>query len=395
MGVDGIAARDSKANAAYSPPIRRRQSLIALIGLPLVAFLVARLFLMAVISNAGLNPISLRTWELGDSKLYLDIAANGYTLSRSDGSSYPTSAWMGNSGWMPLYPWMMRGLAHAGIDIHVSAEGLAILFHLLTLILLRGRFLIDVDRRRGFCCLLWAAFFPGMVYQHAGFPISLLTFLTLLTFDCILRSRWWTAGLAGFLAALSYSTGFLLSPVLGAYVILTTPSKNLRGMPQLRRALCAIFPLAGIGLVFLIHQLTVDKWNAFFLVQAKYGHGIHNPLGTLFWQIHFYFGNPLYEGLSEHVLFVAVLVLISCTWVGITWSRRQNMDRLLAIFACVFWLFPLVMGKGVWPVRAAATLLPMAPLFRRVPAWVQLSLIVISAVLTAQVVKSMLAIPTM
>ena len=99
--------------------------------------------------------------------------------------------------------------------------------------------------------------------------------------------------------------------------------------------------------------------------------------------------------MSEHLLFVALLVLATCTWVAVTWSRRQDMDRLLAIFGGVFWLFPLVMGKGVWPVRAAATLLPMAPLFRRLPVWAQLSLIVISAILTAQVVKAMLAIPTM
>lgn len=39
--------------------------------------------------------------------------------------------------------------------------------------------------------------------------------------------------------------------------------------------------LRGFGAVLLIHQLSLGHWDAFFMIQARYGHGLHNPLWTL------------------------------------------------------------------------------------------------------------------
>ena len=88
------------------------------------AFLAGRIFLILIISAAGFNPTDYRTWERGDSGQYLDIAAKGYTLGPSDGSVYPKGDWEGNCGWMPLYPWMIRGMVRLGLNLHAAAMGL-------------------------------------------------------------------------------------------------------------------------------------------------------------------------------------------------------------------------------------------------------------------------------
>jgi len=369
-----------------------RQTILDSIGPPIIAFLIAQIFLSLVISAAAFNPSDYRTWERGDSGQYLDIAAKGYTLRPSDGSLYPRGNWEGNSGWMPLYPWMIRALVRLGLNLHAAAMGLTLLFHLLTLILLGTRFLTDVNRRRRFCCLLLAAFFPGQIYQHAVFPISLFTFLALLALDRLLRGRWLIAGLAGMAAAAAYSTGFLLSGVLGLFILLSAKSKRNPRTFILRAFLCAALPIAGLGLVLLVQRSTVGAWNGFFLVQAKYGLGLRNPLNTFLWQINHFRRDPRLAGVPQ-LLIVDLLVLASCGWVGATWSRRPNMDRLLAIYAGVFWFFTLLMGQGVSPLRPAALLLLMTPLMRRLPVWVQVALIPVFAVISAAAVDRFLVSP--
>jgi hypothetical protein len=237
-----------------------------------------------------------------------------------------------------------------------------------------------------------AAFFPGQIYQHAVFPISLFTFLALIACDRLLRGRWLIAGLAGMAAAAAYSTGFLLSGVLGLFILLSPKSKRNPRTFILRSFLCAALPIAGLGLVLLVQRSTVGAWNGFFLVQAKYGLGLRNPLNTFLWQINHFRRDPRLAGVPQ-LLIVDLLVLASCGWVGATWSRRPNMDRLLAIYAGVFWFFTLLMGQGVSPLRPAALLLLMTPLMRRLPVWVQVALIPVFAVISAAAVDRFLVSP--
>lgn len=60
------------------------------------------------------------------------------------------------------------------------------------------------------------------------------------------------------------------------------PAASVAGMadrvwPDLGRSLT----LAGFVAVLALHHVTVGAWDAFFKVQAKYGHAVHNPAGTL------------------------------------------------------------------------------------------------------------------
>src|ERR1700683_1558171 len=101
---------ESPNNVDSLTPTAGRRTILGSIASPIIAFLAGRIFLILIISAAGFNPSDYRTWERGDSGQYLDIAAQGYTLWPSDGSVYPKGDWEGNCGWMPLYPWMIRGM---------------------------------------------------------------------------------------------------------------------------------------------------------------------------------------------------------------------------------------------------------------------------------------------
>jgi hypothetical protein len=377
--------------STVSAPLRR--TLFAALMWPLLAFGVGRVFLMLAVSAWGFNPLDYRTWERGDSGLYLDIAVNGFNLWQSDGSVYPRGQWMGNCGWMPLYPWTVRVLSMAGFNIHAAAALLALLFHLLTLILLWNFFLTDVDFRRAFCCLLLAAFFPGQIYQFAAFPMSMFAFLILIAFRGVVRSQWWASALGGFAAAITYSTGFLLSIVLGLFSILSLSPRIPRRKDLLSRMVPIAAPLAGLASVLVFQRLTVGRWNAFFLVQSKYGHGLHDPAGTLLWQIRFFSGTPNLWPVVPQLICVALLVLGTCCWVAATWHRRPILDRLLAVFAVVFWVFTLVMGPEFF-LRPAATLLPMSCLFRQLPVPFQIAMILIFAAVSAMAVGPFLTVPT-
>src|SRR5262249_5957041 len=145
----------------------------------------------------------------------------GYELHPYTGPpGVDSGSWSGNTGWMPLYPWVIRGLMDVGASQGVATIAPVLLFHFLMLVILWNRFLRDVSKVRAFNCLMLAAFFPSQIYQHAVFPISMLVLLSVVCLDQLLVGRWWAAGLAGLLAAMTYATGFLLGPVIGLFFLL-------------------------------------------------------------------------------------------------------------------------------------------------------------------------------
>ena len=80
---------------------------------------------------------------------------------------------------------------------------------------------------RNLLCVLLAALFPGQVYFHAVFPISLSVLCTLGCLYGMARERWILAGVCGAAVTWVYSLGFLMIPVLACGVVLTA-----RGRPR-------------------------------------------------------------------------------------------------------------------------------------------------------------------
>lgn len=327
--------------------------------------MLARGLLFIAALKAREVPWSADAWMRWDSGHYLTIAARGFILHPCGDEFGGPSNWCGNAGWMPGYPRLIGLLSPTRMDPDLIHTGLwlSALFTVGMLVLLWMGFL--GQRARALPVLGLAALFPGHVYQHAFFPVSMYLFFALLCLFFQERRRPVLAGLAGGVAAFTYTTGFLLAPVVLAAEVLAPSRTQEPAWPRSRRGVTIAFGvMLGFVAALAVFQVQTGAWNALFLTQAKYGHGINNPLGTLATVM-----EPLFDGWGWHwrhdssqaqtllvVLMVSVLVARPLS----RWREVGPRERWLVPYGLAFWLFPLIMGKGVSLYRAESLLVPLA-----------------------------------
>jgi len=334
------------------------------LGPPLAAFLLARGFLCLVSAGTSRPPWEPGSWSGPDSAHYLSIAKGGYTLVPC-GADDPPPGHCGNAGWMPLYPWLVRPLIVAGVPPRWAAAAVPGGFALASLVLLWVAFLSSWPARAGLA-LAAAAFFPGQVYQHGAFPLAQLCFATLVCLGAAANDRWGLAAAAGFAAALTYSTGWLLAPVLVAWgVLLRLQGQSVRVAGV---TLAALATTAGLGCVLLFQWWQVGAWNAFFLVQGGYGHQPTDPLAT-WWLAVREALSPPWQGLQEGPPLQTLLVTawVLAVLLAARPRLRERRTSLLVLFTVAFWLFPLALGPGVSLYRSEATLWPSVLLAEHLP----------------------------
>lgn len=332
---------------------------------PLLVFGLVRWMMARAAATAGFDAARAESWVRWDARHYLAIATTGYeyfSCARIGGRPWEAC---GNAAWFPLYPWMLRPLVALGAAPAAAGVWVAGLGALGMLVALWNGFL----RRRGlpgWMVLGMAAVFPGAVYQHAIFPTSLALLCLVLAGFFVSRERWALAGLAGAGVALSYVTGVLVSGANGASALLR--SRALR--PAL---LAGGIAATGFLLVLVIHQLLLGHWDAFYWVLRKNVTGMARPVDAFLAVVRPVFdpaSGPEARTVAVQTLTVAGLVLLG-TATAIATRRRANPIRSwAALSALLFWLFPLVVGRGVSLYRSEALVLPVVLLLLELPAWV-------------------------
>jgi hypothetical protein len=180
----------------------------------LAAFLLSQVLVGIGAHRAGVPATDVDSYVRWDSGLYLSIADHGYVLEHCrppQPAGTTTHDWCGNSAWLPGYPWLVSGIGRFGIDLPDAGVLLARLCHLAMLAALWIGFLRDQPRVRATLALAIAAAFPAFIYQDAVFPISLTTLSIVVSLALLTRGRFFLGGLAGSVAAFSYSTGVFLA----------------------------------------------------------------------------------------------------------------------------------------------------------------------------------------
>lgn len=178
-----------------------------------------------------------------DSGWYFDIARRGYYFT-PDGQS--------SIAFFPLYPLLMRLVAApfgasdraiwiAGIAISIGAFVAA----LVTLHTFTERVLGDRAAARR--AVLYLAVFPFSLFFTRVYTESLFFLLTVLAIASAYDRRWWRAGLAGALAALTRSNGILVAVPLLCFALKDRPS--VRALAP-RLAAVTLVPL-GLGIYCL------------------------------------------------------------------------------------------------------------------------------------------------
>jgi hypothetical protein len=350
----------------------------AAIVTPLTVWLAALVTLSLVAGLAGDPPWHSATWARWDSAHYQEIARRGYTLFRC------ANDWCGNAGWFPGYPWLIRAVSATGLPLRATAVGISWAFAAATLALLWSTFLAGRTGARTIAALAYAAWAPGQVFEDAVFPLSLLTFFTVAFLWLVHRRRWLAAGVAGGLAALAYPIGLTLAPVGAVWLALTRPRRTLRA------ATLVVVPTAlAAAAIAVTQQIETGHWDAYLEVQAKYGHGLHEPLGQT-WNavVPLTRGHPfarVHAPALQTVVISAVLLAVALELL----LRRRDVGRregLLALWAAVTWALPLTQANfSIW--RSQAALLPVAALLQRLP-----TVLVVAAAASAAAVGVPLAL---
>jgi hypothetical protein len=363
--------------APILPPGTERRHALATFGPPFVALL-AGWSLIASRAPKGwtsvFNPATFDHWDAGQ---YLSIAKHGYRASTHCNIA-PTVHLCGNVTWFPGYPGLIRLLAVTHIGYLAAALAIAWICWYLTLLMV---WTLSTDKAirgwtsRGVACLALAAVFPGQVYFAALFPISLVTFAVLSCIWLATRTSFATraavvrSSLAGLLAGLAYPLALAAAPALLVSALVARRRRRVM-------VAGAAAVVGGFGLVLAYSQLSVGKWNAYFITEREeYGVRAHNPLEFLIARYHqlLHPSSSTVRTITQQGALATLLVLVAIlvTVPALVRTRRAaNLtDVALLGTACIVWLIPYVGAGALSIYRSEACLIVLVPLLRRLPVW--------------------------
>ncbi len=174
--------------------------------------------------------------------------------------------------------------------------------------------------------------------------------------------------MAGAAAAFTYPSGLLMAPLAALWTLYqsrTRPPLDIASR-LIRSAGVAALGFAG---VLLVHQWTLDAWNAFFLVQEKYRHdSLQDPLRSFTRAVAPFFENgpdrlvPAFQTLVVAGLIAAIVMAMV-----VRRRRVTAFDVFLLMTVVVFWSFPFLVGRSSSLYRSEALLFPLVLLTRLFP----------------------------
>jgi hypothetical protein len=348
-------------------------------GAPALAVAGSQVLVWSSAAMAGVAPFSVASGLKWDAGTYVEIAQRGYYLfqcSEQPGivqPDTPPGSWCGNAGWFPLYPLLAR-IVHGGTRLPYDWSA-----YLVSLAALAGAFVLLwqlLDRRQPLWLAL-AALLPGTVYQHLTYPIS-LGILALVGAVAALRVRSWPW------AAVCAAVGTAAYPNTGI-LALVVPVTILVAWRAVLPAVAA-FLIAATGWLFTAAAFwqQTGRWDAYLLIQAKYGNGVHNPLAT---------ANRLLAGpalLETKLSFVAALALSALVLLAFFRVRPSQRTEYAVLAALTLGLLviPLIAGPSVSAYRSHALLVPGVLALRQLPSWLIARVTCVSAVVAAMIAVS-------
>jgi hypothetical protein len=376
---------------------------------PVVALVVARGLTVAG-SAVPWWGASVAHWARWDSGHYGAIAAEGYHFGdcAALGLGAP-GALCQNVAWYPLLPALMRVAGWLGFDRDHAGVVLATGAWVAAVALVWWWWLRALPAVRALAGLALVAAFPGVVYQQALFPISLLVLSVVVWARLLERGRWPWACVAAAVGSTAYPVGLVLVPATVVALLLQPPRAAADGPPadgarptqprsswaaavatarvRLPRAAAAgLLVAAGTVAVFALHERAVGRWDASLTAQRELGSSPRDPVASLWAEvvdratwIQTVPGNEdLAEAVALQSAVVAALVLATSAALAWAWWRGRppsgpEVGQWCALVG--MWLLPLATFVDTGLTRREATLLPFVPLAaRRLPAPVLVAL---------------------
>lgn len=322
--------------------------------------------MFAAARSAGFDFWATSSWGRWDTGHYLSIADSGYVYERCVGvANRGPDDWCGNAGWFPLYPYTMR----VGSWFGPGPESVGRAVSLIAMVGAWAALWLGFLRRRpavaGFLGMALAAVFPASVYYGAVFPIALVVWAMMSAIVFVDRQRWLLAGCCGAVAAMAYTSGFVV--IVISLIPLTAASVgDLRA--RFRAAAAVAGPIViGYLAVLANFQRDVGAWDAAVNTQASYNFQPAFPLVTIWRQ-----AEKLTDDIHPGVIGVQTILVAGTVIVALFVAYRSRTElslgeRAAAVLVAALWLSPLTLGGDLSLYRAESLLLPVVILLSRLP----------------------------
>lgn len=360
---------------------------------PLVASVLARSSEQLAGAAAGLPVWSAGDFAKWDSSHYIGIASEGYIAYPCAVYEYLPDGWCGNAGWLPGYPLLLRALQAVGFSPEWGGVLLSELFFYLALWIIWNRFARARLDANGLLLLGLAAFFPGNVYFHAVFPMSLSVLLSLVLLELVVERRPLPSAVVGVVAGATYPSGVLLSVFGGvrALIDLATGSKSRSARLTTLVALAA--PPVGLLMVVLWQLAVTGVWGAFFKVQSNNAFFGSTPFSTLLTPVALLLDVGAWSHISRLAASkaiqtgaVTVFSLLTLGAVALEWRRqgflgwsvRRERELLLCALLLVYGFLPHYPANPTHSFyRGESLLMPSVILAQKLPVAVRVVFLVV------------------
>jgi Gpi18-like mannosyltransferase len=298
--------------------------------------------------RASTPPLSTlwNAWDIWphDTPHFIEIALHGYD-----------KFWL--AAFFPLYPLLIRVASPlTGGNALLAALLVANLAGLLMLMAFYQLVKEDFGEILAQRAVIYFSIFPSAFFLMAGYSETTFFCCVLLCFYELRHGRWWLAGLAGFLAALTRNTGVVLL-VPFCYEYLRQRAFAQRGRRW--HALSALLIPAGLGLFLLYCACVLGDPLAFQHAENHWHHVLVAPWVGLSYPIH-----TMWQTISTTQGWLSFVVQRNSIELGTTffilgllllgffgpWRfPRTHLSYLL--FAAIVWLIPLL--APVQPLNGA------------------------------------------
>ena len=314
--------------------------------------------------SASLDPC-LQVWYHWDAVAYVNIAHHGYT-------------YIPDTAFFPLWPLIehVGGFLLGGFfpnSYYIAGLLIANICFYFALVLLYCLLAEDFEPAMARRALFYFSFAPYAVFFFAGYTESLFVLLCIGIFLLLRRGKpldWWLAGLLGFLAALTRSSGVILAiPYLVVYVqrFWTASERSQHSWGEKLNALAPLALIPAGVVAYMIYQYYTKGNPLIFISQETtfrwHRHlnfpwvGLGSAIGTVFSTSGF--GNGYLQNLLD-----LGFTLIPLAALAIGWKR---IPLHYALFALGLALFTLSFPQSIEPLasqpRYMMSIFPIAAIF--------------------------------
>lgn len=275
-------------------------------------------------------------WYHWDAMAYVSVSHKGYAFT-------PEVAFF------PLWPLLIHfgGLLLGGyfpLSFYLAGLLLANIFFYFALVLLYCLLCEDFEASLAKKALFYLAFYPYALFFFLGYTESLFLLFSLAIFLLLRRGKtldWWFAGGIGFLAALTRSTGIILSiPFLIMYVrqFWLPVKRDQYSWLEKVNALAPIL-LFPAGIIAYMIYIGYTKGNPFLIQYEEAAHW-HRHFDwiwiTFAYIVKFLFTNPLFSGNVIHNLVDVVFTTFPIVAIVWGWKRLPLHYSLYALAIIIF-----------------------------------------------------------